>query len=270
MLLVNRTLYDQAGDGTGGGGDGSGSGADGKPGAATFDPVAFKTDLLADFTKVVQGALKAQKTDFAKLIQGNQQQGKPPDGQGSGSGDGAGNDDTKGGADGKGKPTADPVLAAQLRKLEGSNKELMDQVKALRTESDTTKADADKKDLSSQVRSKLSTKFKFADEAALEDAFEIFSPKVKRDSDSNAIVGHDGTPIDQYLEEQMRTRAYLLAPKDVSGAGGRNGKTAGKRTFTLEDIDNIKKPVRRRSGTASLRHRHLYGRSAIRPVAIHA
>jgi hypothetical protein len=108
---------------------------------------------------------------------------------------------------------------------------------ALKTESAATKAAADKKELDAAVRTKLVTKFKFSSDAASEDAFEIFGGKVTR-NDAGAFVGPDGTPLDQYLEEGMRAKPYLLAPKDVGGAGARG--SAGAPGAKNVDFDSIK------------------------------
>jgi len=133
------------------------------------------------------------------------------------------------------KPPADPALAAQLRALERRNKELADQFTAMKVESDATKVAADRKEQDATVRTKLN-KYKFADDAAAEDAFEIFGSKVKRNEDG-AFVGSDGTPIDQFLEEGLRLKPYLLAPKDVGGAGARGGRTqAGAQSPQFENI----------------------------------
>jgi len=214
MLRFTRgSLLDAADDGQGGGGS-----------TAAFDPAAFRTSLLGDVTKLFTNFATTLKTDIAKLTPaastatGNETQDSTTDATAT-----------------SGAKPADPAVAAQLRALERRNKELDDQFKAMKTESDATKAAAERKEQEALVRTKLS-KFKFADDAAAEDAFEIFGSKIKRTEDG-AFVGHDGTPIDQYLDEGLRAKPYLLAPKEVSGAGARAGKQAGgTAAVSLESI----------------------------------
>lgn len=197
-------------------------GGGGNPPPVAFDPVAFKADILGEFNKGINAIAKQ-----LKAIKPDPPAPPPPA-------------DPPNPGDGNDLKNMDPALAAEIRALRRQNKELTDVVTTIKTESQQTKAEAETKELQSILRTKLA-KFKLADESAQGDAFEIFAPKVKRDEEGR-IVGHDGTPLDQYLDEQLKTRQYLFAPKDVGGAGARNGGrgNGGTRTFSLEDIDNIK------------------------------
>ena len=191
-------------------GDGAdgGAGAGNPTGAAGFDQAAFSATILAEVNKALVGFGKTFKADLAKLT------AKPaavtatpdPDPAIDAATDPAAASD---------KVKQDPAVAAQLRAMERRLKESDDRFAAMKTESDTTKRNADKKELDATVRTKLN-KFKFQDESAAQDAFEIFGSKIKRDEDGN-FVGSDGTPMDQYLEEGMRAKPYLLAAKDVGG-----------------------------------------------------
>lgn len=240
---LRSPLFDQAGEGAGGsGGSGAGAGNSGAVDLAAF--VAEVKGVLADYRKDINSVMKSTK-EIAAKFQGSQggQGGSGSgngEGSGSGSGSGQGSGSGEGGGEGSGSGSgkaADPALAAQIRALERRLKESDDRQAAMKAESDKTKADADLKDLNSNLRTKLAGKFKFADEQALQDAFDIFSPKIKR-NEEGAIVGHDGTPLEQYLEESMRSKQYLLAPKDAGGAGARNGgRPPGAQPF---DINNIK------------------------------
>jgi len=215
LLHLSQSLFAPVDDGSGGGG-GAGS-------PAVFDQAAFSAQILASVNKALTGFQTTYKADFAKLQ-------APP----AAVVDPAIVDPDL--ADkGVVKPPADPALAAQLRVLERRLKEAEDRGLTLKTESDATKLAAEKKEQDATVRTKLN-KFKFADDAAAEDAFEIFGSKVKR-NDEGAFVGADGTPLDQYLEEGMRAKPYLLAPKDAGSAGARNGKgPGGGKAFEYEDI----------------------------------
>ncbi len=241
LWWMQGPLFEEAGaDGAGaGGGSGAGAGAGGA-GTPGFDAAAFETKMLAAIDGKLNGFSKSMKGDITKLLARNAGEGSGAGagaGEGSGSGSGAGAGD---GAGGEGLKNVDPALAAEIRALRRKNEELSTQFTQIKNENQQTKAEAEKTDLQANLRTKLA-KFKLADDNAQNDAFEIFAPKVKRDEEGR-IVGHDGTPIDQYLDEQLKTRQYLFAPKDVGGAGARGGNrgTGGTRTFSLEDIDNIK------------------------------
>lgn len=202
MIRFNSgPLYETVQDGAGGGG--------GTPGG--FDAAAFQAQILEGVNKTLNGFAKTFKADIVKLttpvtpvVAADPDPAITPDPAASGV-----------------KPPADPALAAELRARDRQIKELSAQFAAMKLESDATKASAEKKELDATVRTKLN-KYKFADDSAAEDAFEIFGSKVKR-NDDGAFVGSDGTPLDQFLEEGIRSKPYLLAPKDVTGGGARNG-----------------------------------------------
>jgi hypothetical protein len=200
--------------------DGAGGGG-GKP--AAFDHAAFRAQILGDVTKLVTGLGASLKADFAKFAPAEAVAEPEPV---------AVTDPAAGVVK---PPTVDPNLAAEIRALQRTNKELADKFAASQTQSAAKEAAANKKELDAMVRTEL-TKFKFADEAAAQDAFDIFGSKVKR-TDDGEFVGPDGTSIKLYLEEAMRTKPYLLAIKDTGGAGSRTGGRApGAKRIDLDAV----------------------------------
>lgn len=219
MLRFHRgPLYDAAQDGGGGAGGGGGS-------TAAFDPAAFRTQILGDFNKVLTDFGKALKADLKPAPAAAEQAAAAA----------AADSAADSAASGAVAKIADPAVAAQVRALERRNAELDAQFKTMKAESDATKVAAERKEQDATVRTKLN-KFRFADEQAAEDAFEIFGSKVKRNEDGN-FVGSDGTPLDQFLEEGLAKKPYLLAPREVAGAGARSGRAAqGAAPLALESI----------------------------------
>ena len=194
---------------------------EGAPGGVnpTFDPVAFQAQILATMNTTLGAFATRFQADLAKRIPVAPVVEAP----------------VVPVVDDPTKPPADPVMAANLRDRDRQIKALSDQFTAMKLESDATRKSADKKELDATVRTQLN-KFRFADDAAAEDAFEIFGTKVKR-NDDGAFVGTDGTPLAQFLDEGLRLKPYLLAPKDTGGAGSRNGgRQAGAAAFDMNSI----------------------------------
>jgi len=208
--------------------EGGGGGA-GTP--AAFDPAAFRTQLLGDVTKLFGSFTTSLKADFAKLTPTVAPPPVPVEPVEPPAPITA--------ATGGDKTPAELAFAAQIRAMERRLKDAEDRGVALKTESDATRAAADKKELDAAVRTELS-KFQYADAAAAQDAFDIFGSKIKRNEDGD-FGGPDGTPIALYLAEAMRSKPYLLAMKDTGGAGARPGGTGGPgapgKAF---DLNNIK------------------------------
>jgi hypothetical protein len=191
------------------------------PAGPAFDAAAFKDDLLVELRKDLNGIAKSLKTDLGKLLK---PEAPPPSPEPTPTP----------------TPGSDPeknALALQLKRLqEDSDK----RIKALETTNAETQKRAEETERDSKIRSKLAD-FSFATEQAKETAFQLFKGAVTRSDDGSLVAGD--LPFDKFIETELPgTHAYLLAPKDVSGAGARKGGGSGpNRKFTLEDIDNMSK-----------------------------
>lgn len=215
---LRSPLFEEAGEGAGGGG---GAGAGDKPGA--FDPVAFKAEILGEFNRTINGALKGLKSDITKLI-------KPAEGSGEGSGGEGGGQGEGGGEGGQGKPDA------KYRQLETRFKTLETQLTTERQARETAETRGRNADRDRAVQQALSS-FQFADAAAGKDAFDLHRGAVKW-SEEGVLVGPDDQPLEDFIKTSMGNKQYLLAPREVGGAGARRPGQAASRAFTLDDIDN--------------------------------
>jgi hypothetical protein len=220
---MKTPLFEEAGDGNQGGGGGAGAGTSGG-----FDAAAFQTSLMGEVNKAINGAMKGLKNDFTKMISGQQQQAH---GDGT-SGQGDSNDGTADTSATKDKP--DPRYKA----LETRFKSLESQLTTERTARE--KAEAERRDArrDSVVQGVLRG-FNFADDEASQDAFELHRSKLKW-SEDGTLVGPDGeTAAEDWIKTSMAKKSHLLAPRDVGGAGARNGKagTGGGRKWTMADLE---------------------------------
>jgi hypothetical protein len=201
------------------------AGGDPKPGA--FDPVTFKADLLGEFRKDLNGALKGLKNDFMKLVQP-----KPAEPPAPGGGDPP--PPVAGDPPPGGKTPAENALALELKNYRVASEA---RIKALETANLETAQKAEKTDRESKVRSELG-KYKYADDNARETAFRIFSGDVQRAEDGSLVANE--LPYDKYIETELASKhPYLLAPKDTGSAGARGGKSPGGKKW---DLDRDLKP----------------------------
>jgi hypothetical protein len=193
------------------------AGGDPKPGA--FDPEAFKTDVLADFRKELNSAVKAMKNDFTKLL-------KPTDPPAPGGGDPP---PPAGDPPAGGKTPAENALALELKTYKTASEA---RIKALETANLETAQKAEKTDRESKIRSELA-KYQFANDKARETAFRIFSGDVTRAEDGSLVANE--LPFEKYIETELpANHSYLLAPKDTGSAGARGGKSPGGKKWDLE------------------------------------
>lgn len=96
---------------------------------------------------------------------------------------------------------------------------------------------AEEKERTSIVRSALSD-FGFHSDKAKDTAFRILKDEIKLSDDGQSYVGPGGEPAEEYIAKQMNeVHDYLLKPKEVGGAGARNG---GGRREAGADINSIK------------------------------
>jgi hypothetical protein len=118
-------------------------------------------------------------------------------------------------------------------------KKLQDQLDGEKKARETAETRGRNADRDRAVQQALSG-FQFVDAAAGKDAFDLHRGAVKW-SEDGVLVGPDDQPLDDYIKASMGTKEYLLAPREVGGAGTRRPGQAPTRAFTLDDIDNISK-----------------------------
>lgn len=199
---------------------------DGEPqaGGGGFDPVKFKSELLAEFGSL----MKAQFGELVKSFKPAEPKVEPKSepalepGQGN---------------DNKDKPTDTALASLQSQvkemqaKLEAAEKARQDAIKA-----------AEERERLSAIRAKLGD-FQFASEAARDSALRILGGEVVRGEDG-ALYGPDKTtPFDQFIAKSLEeTHDYLLKPKDVGGSGAMNPAHKRQAPIDLNDIKPGMKP----------------------------
>src|ERR1700674_2385519 len=152
---VNRGSLMDPDPGAGGGADPAG----GNPGAVTFDPAAFKTEILGEFNKTLNGFAKSLKADFTKLV-------TPPKA-----------------ADSVDPPVVDPAKPidpeknALILELKTFKAQPASQFKILEDEKAAANKKADEAERDSLIRAELG-KYNFAPGKAAETAFSIVKSAV--------------------------------------------------------------------------------------------
>jgi hypothetical protein len=208
---LNRgPLMDAAGDG----GAGGGAGGEGDK-APQFEPAKFKTELMGEVTKMLNGGLSRIEKQLAGL--------KPPPAAGEGEGD-------KGEGDKGGKPK-DPEVARLLKTVE----KLTGDVNSERTERIKAQEAGREKERLSLIRTELA-KHGLADHA-LDDAFRFFRDEVKYTEGGEIVGGPDELPLADFVKSTVEKRTHWLPPVPAGGAGataGRGGR--GTPVITLDQI----------------------------------
>ncbi|GAC1700069.1 MAG: hypothetical protein NVS9B4_00760 [Candidatus Acidiferrum sp.] len=202
------------------------AGGDQKPGA--FDQAAFKTEVLGEMNKALNGFGKSMKTDIAKLFKDARPEPKPDDP----SPDPKPSDDPKPDPSHK-KPEVDPeknALSQELRKLRAESEA---RIQALERKNEASEKAAETAKRESEVRALLG-KHHFASDKAADTAFVIYSNAIQRDPDSGVLVA-DNLPAAKFLENDLPlNHPYLLAVKDIGGAGARGGKGVVNKKYDLD------------------------------------
>lgn len=186
---------DQAGGGGGGG-------------TNTFDPVKFRTEIMAEFNKGLNGALKNLKTELTKKPEPEPKLDPEPD-------------DDKGGKTDPKVKSLEKRLADMAAKFEASEKARQE-----------TEARAKTERLSGALRTEL---LKHVPAERIDAALRIFGPDVRYSEDGIIVGGADETPLGEFIEAAVQKHEYLLPPKPVGGAGAVPGSRRGQ-TVNLEDI----------------------------------
>lgn len=232
--FLDSRLFDEAGEGTGAGG------------GSTFDPVAFKAELLADLRKDLNGISKSLKTDISKSIKDILTAGSGGQGQGQGEGQGSGNGQQGQGEgqQGQGETKIDPALNARLQALERTNKTLADEVTAAKKAREEAENKQRETSRQSTIRDVLAG-IEFRDDAARKDAYKVIAGDIAYDEDGNLVASTDKGAVS--AEEHIKayfadnSRAYMLAPKGGGGSGARPGTRQNGGGYTPRITDDITK-----------------------------
>jgi hypothetical protein len=198
-------LRDEASEG----GDGGG----GNGGAPAFDPAKFRSELLAEFNKGLNGALAKLKTELTPKKADPEPEPEPEP-----------EPDTK-----KGDPKPD----WKVGKLERDLAKMKADLEAERKQRVETEKEAAEKERLSLIRAEIA-KAGIADHSS-DDAFRYFRDEVKR-SEDGALVGPEGQPFTEFLTQTLDKKQNWLPPKPIGGAGASAGNRRGNKTPTLDDI----------------------------------
>lgn len=248
LWWMRGPLFDAAAGDAGGGagagagsGAGSGSGDGGQSGAGgTFDAGAFKTELMGEVNKALNGFSKSMKTEITKLFQssggGSGSGGQGGQGGDGGSGSGSGGTGSGASAD----PIKDPAVNAKIQLLEK-------QLETLRTESEQNKERASKAEnerLESERRTYIKDalgKIKFRSQEHRELFFNAHQSQVTRDDDGNFVVQTERGPItaDQYLADRANSMPDLLEAKGEGGSGARGSGASNGRGTWVPSMDDL-------------------------------
>ena len=192
--------------------------AETKPQEQAFDPGRFRAEIMAEFNRGLNAALKNLRNDILKRLEaGAQQQG------------GEQAESTQSGGE---ESKSDP----RVRSLERKLADLMAKLEAEQKRREEAERKAEERERHAAIRSVLA-QYQFANEAAREDAFRIFRDAVRRAEDGSLVGGEDELPLEQFIAEEMKRREYLLAPKPAAGAGASAGaRRGGAPAITLDDI----------------------------------
>lgn len=216
-----RQLMDAVADeGSSGGGTAAGSGQTGTGDAPQFDPAKFRAEILAEFNRTINGAIKNLKVELSKKAETSAAADAP-----------SAPDDTA-------QPAArDPKVAALERRLA----DLTAKLEAEQKRREETERAAREKERAAAIRSALS-RFQFAKPSGLEAAFRLVESDIRYGEDG-ALETPDGSSLDEYIAAKIeREYDYLLAPKPAAGAGASPGGRRGTQTIDLNDIKPGMKP----------------------------
>ncbi|CAB4130789.1 hypothetical protein UFOVP130_34 [uncultured Caudovirales phage] len=180
----------------GGGGGGTG-----------FDPVKFKADLMAEFNKGMNGALKNLKTELTKKPEGEGTPEPEPE-------------------PGKAKDPAAARFERELAKLRGDleteRKGRVEATEQARQEKRVTTLTNELAKLGIQPD-------------RIKSALRSVDPDIKF-ADDGTLVGDDDAPLTDYLATWIKGNEHFLPPKQVGGAGASAGTGRGESKIDINDI----------------------------------
>jgi hypothetical protein len=208
---LRSPLMEEAGQDGGGGGGGT----------PTFDPTRFRSDILADVNKSINGAMAR----LEKMLKPKPEETPKPDTTVE--------TDTDEGGD-KSKPTDPKVKALEKRLADMAAKWEASEKARQETE---TRAKAEK--LNGTLRTEL---LKYVPAERIDAALRIFGPDVRYAEDGTIVGGADELPLSEFVEAAIQKHEYLLPPKQVGGAGATAGTRRGQQSVDLNEIKPGMKP----------------------------
>lgn len=239
-------------------GDGDGGGA-GAAGAAGTGPTLEQVNDAIN--KTVNNAIaNLKKTDLPKIVETSITAAMTPmttqlgtisdalaaltSGSGGG-GQGGGQGGSGGGQGGQGtqqQAGVTPEINAQFKTLNDSLKRQSDEVAQLKRERDESNKRAETAEKTSVIKGALGD-LVFANAAAMNTAFTIIDPMIKKNGDS-FVGGVDGDelPISDFVKDYIpKAHAYLLKATGTSGSGASGAGSSGSGSPSRNvDISAIK------------------------------
>ena len=190
-----------------------GDGADGGGGGTGFDPEAFKTEILGEVTKQLNGGLSRLEKTIKSLTGGGGT-----------------------GGDGGGDPKPSTKEARELARLRAD----LDAEKKSRIETESRAREANR---ISTLRSELA---KHVDPKKLDAAVRIFGPDVKVLEDGSIVGGPDEVPLSRFLVDSVKQYDFLRTSSPAGGNGASVGRgPSGPPVITLDQIKPGMKPEER-------------------------
>lgn len=241
-LVAGGPLRDPAepsaggGNGAPAGGNGAGAGTP-TPGGG-FDPAAFRTEIMNEFNKTLNGFAKNLKTDFAKMIPQQAQPataavGQDPD-PAAGNGNGAGNN-------GNAQMTPEMrQLANELARFRREAETQKTELQKLREENNAEK----QKRLEAQRDRTITEAWagtNWASSVLAKDALKLIVPELQWTEDGQLVGPNGTTPAEEYAREWLAARPHYLKPVDAGSAGARAAQGQnGRRAWSLDDLEPSK------------------------------
>ena len=190
------------------------AGADGSSGGGgtpTFDPAKFRSEVLADVNKSINGVVAR----LEKMLKPKADETKPD----------AEPEPDEGGE----KKTTDP----RVRLLEKRLADMASKFDASEKARLETEVRAKAERMAGALRTEL---LKYVPAERIESALRIFGPDVKYAEDGTIVGGADESPLADFVGSAIKNHEYLLPAKPVGGAGASGGNRKGTAAVTLDDI----------------------------------
>lgn len=212
-------------DGTGAG---TGGGDQPQNNSGGFDPAAFRTDVMTELNKAINGISKQFRTEITKLSE--QLKPKPePEGDGNAAPAPA----TTGT-----HANLPPEVSAEIQNLNRQLKKLKEDTETLNQQREEERKRRLEAERISTIKEAMNS-VQFRDEASAKTFFKAIERDVRRNEEGELIaVGDDGValPVADYVRSMAENLPGLLPPRGNGGSGAI--PSSGKRRVV--DIDDIK------------------------------